>query len=162
LANSQEYRVGLIRDLNENEGFAGFQGTPRVVGKTIVIDQLIDGIPFIDPEAGHLEITFDARTGQAKRARSTLRAFTSSLDNSAVSSAHRSIEEAREVALKTFATPTKPGGLQESLEVVPGTEAVGYHLIDGNAVPVYRVLVKNPNFTLGRPQQVIIPLLKVK
>ena len=44
--------------------------------------------------------------------------------------------------------------------MVAGTETVGYHLIDGKAVPVFRAEIKHTAEQFGRPQLVVIPLVK--
>jgi hypothetical protein len=161
-ASGLETRVGLICDLNENGGTEDFQGTPRVVAKTIIFDQVIDGIPFVDAEAGHLEISFEARSGQVTRVRSTLQQLAPASETSLASSTPKTISEARAAALKAFAASAKQEAAQQTLEIVPESEEVGYQVIDGKAVPVYKALVRNTQFPTARPQQAIIPLLEVK
>ena len=158
ILEGQEYRVSMIRDTKESGGFEGFTAPTRTVEKTIIIDQMIDGVPFIDPNAGHLEVTFDARNGQTTRVRSSLRRITATVeDNTPVTK--NSLTQLRQAALQRVGASAKLNATQ-SLEVVPESEAVGYQMIDGQAVPVYRTLIKDPNFELGRPQQTIIPLVK--
>ena len=157
--NGQKYRVGMIRDTKESGGFEGFTDTTRTVEKTVILDQVIDGVPFIDPEAGHLEVTFDARNGKATRVRSSLRRITSAAATTTESTVETSLEQLRQAARQRFAGSTRLEAAQ-SLEVVPESEAIGYQMIDGQAVPVYRALIKDTNFTLGRPQMAIIPLGK--
>lgn len=154
----QQYRIGMIRDTKESGGFEGFAEAARTVEKTIIIDQTIDGVAFIDPDAGHLEVTFDARNGQATRVRSTLRRLRGPVET-VESEMETSLEQVRQTALQRFGTSAKPDATQ-SLEVVPESEAIGYQMIDGRAVPVYRALIKDPNFELSRPQLAIIPLVK--
>ena len=158
LLKGQKYRVGMIRDTKESGGFEGFTDTTRTVEKTIIIDQTIDGVPFIDPDAGHLEVTFNARSGQATRLRSSLRRLSAPLETSETDS-EISLEQLRQTARQSFAGSARPEATQ-ALEVMPESEAIGYQMIDGKAVPVYRALLKDPNFTLGRPQMAIIPLVK--
>lgn len=154
----QTYRVSMIRDTKESGGFEGFTAPERTVEKTVIIDQTIDGVPFIDPDAGHLEVTFDAHNGQATRVRSSLRRLSIAVeDNTPVTK--RSVTQLRQAALQRVGPSAKANATQ-ALEVVPETEAVGYQMIDGQAVPVYRTQVKDPNFELGRPQQVTISLVK--
>jgi len=157
---SHEFEVGLIRDLNENGGSGGHQDMPHVVEKTVVFDQLIDGLPFIDPKAGHLEITFDARTGQANQVRSTVQALEGSSRAAAVQVTTLSIEQARVAALKLFSKSEAQRGAQY-LGIVPGSEAVGYHLIDGKVMPVFRAEIKDSNEQFGRPKLAIIPLVQI-
>ena len=159
--NGQPYRVGMIRDTKESGGFEGFTDNTRTVEKTVIIDQTIDGVPFIDPEAGHLEVTFDARNGQAKRVRSSLRRVTTAIESSE-NAEETSLEQVRRSAIQRFAGSARSGARTsaQSLEVVPESEEIGYQMIDGKAVPVYRALIKDPNFTLGRPQMALIPLVK--
>ena len=45
-------RVAAVYDDYKTD--EGFTDTTRTVEKTIIIDQTIDGVPFIDPDAGHL------------------------------------------------------------------------------------------------------------
>lgn len=157
--NGQKYRVNMIRDTQESGGFEGFTDNTRTVEKTIIIDQVIDGVPFIDPEAGHLEVTFDARNGQTTRVRSSLRQITATPITATENIAETTLEQLRQAARQRFAGSAKTEAVQ-ALEVIPESEEIGYQMIDGQAVPVYRALIKNTNFTLGRPQMAIIPLGK--
>lgn len=154
-------RAGMIRDLNENTGSENFTGQARVTEKTIIFDQTVNGTPFIDPEAGHLEITFGARTGQVKRVRNTLQKIViPSPDNLTQSSLVMSREEAREVALGEFRKAASANtALSSSVEIVDGSEAVGYQIIDGKAVLVYRAHLKS-SVVAGRPSQILVPLVK--
>ncbi len=158
ILKGQDYRVSMIRDTKESGGFEGFTDTTRTVEKTIIIDQVVNGVPFIDSEAGHLEVTFDARNGQATRVRSSLRRISSAVETEATGS-EMTLEQLRQAAIQRFAGSARQEATQ-SLEVMPETEEIGYQMIDGQAVPVYRALIKDPNFTLGRPQMAIIPLVK--
>jgi hypothetical protein len=155
----QEYRVSMIRDTKESGGFEGSTLATRTVEKTIIIDQLIDGVAFIDPEAGHLEITFDARSGQATRVRSSLRQIKTAVAETSESVQETSLAQVRQAALQRFASSV-PANSDLKLEVVPDSEEVGYQMIDGKAVPVYRALVNTANSTFSRPQLAIIPLVK--
>ena len=157
LTDGQDSQVGMIRDLNENGGFEGFQSTAHVVSKTVVIDQLINGVPFIDPEAGHLEITFDAQTGQVTRVRSTLVKLAPETSLTDVAAAHTSVADARAAALQSLTTAGTPA---QTMQVVSNTENVGFYLIDGKAVPVYRAQFKDTQFEFGRPLQALTPLVK--
>lgn len=158
ILKGQEYRVNLIRDTKESGGSDGITEAVRTVEKTIIIDQLINGVPFIDPDAGHLEITFDARNGQTTRVRSSLCRIAAPIE-ATESIEETSIEQLRQTARQRFAESAKTNAVQ-SLEVMPESEAIGYRMIDGKAVPVYRALVKDANFSFGRPQEVLIPLVK--
>ncbi len=157
--NGQKFRVGMIRDTKESGGFEGFTDNTRTVEKTVIIDQLINGVPFIDPEAGHLEVTFDARNGKTTRVRSSLLRVTSAAATATESVVETSLEQLRQAARQRFADSSRLEATH-SLEIVPESEAIGYQMIDGQAVPVYRALIKDTNFTLGRPQMAIIPLGK--
>lgn len=152
----QEYRVSLIRDTKESGGFEGFTAPERTVEKTIIIDQTINGVPFIDPDAGHLEVTFDARNGQTTRVRSSLRRLSAAVEGFTPRT-KTSVAQLRLAALQSVGSSAKLNAT-ESLEVVPETEAIGYQMVDGQAVPVYRTQIKDPNFELSRPQQVIVRL----
>ena len=159
ILNGQQYRIGMIRDTKESGGFEGFTEATRTVEKTVIIDQTIDGVPFIDSEAGHLEVTFDARNGQATRVRSSLRRITAPIASSEATE-EVSLEQVRRSAIQRFAAPAQRGSRNaaQTLEIVPASEEIGYQMIDGKAVPVYRALIKDPNFELNRPQLAIIPL----
>ena len=163
LLKGQEYRVSMIRDTKESGGFEGFTGETRTVEKTIVIDQLIDGVAFIDPEAGHLEITFDARSGQATRLRSSLRQIKTTSAETTESVVETSLEQLRQTARQRFIAATKTAGQQTSdaaleADITLEGEQIGYQMIEGKAVPVYRTLVKSASSQLNRPQLTIIPL----
>ncbi len=155
----QEYRVSMIRDTKESGGFEGFTATTRTVEKTIIIDQMIDGVAFVDPEAGHLEITFDAHSGQATRLRSSLRQIKAAAAETSESVVETSLEEVRQTARQRFAPSAKADG-QQAADVTLEAEEIGYQMIDGKAVPVYRALVKPTGFEFSRPQLAIIPLVK--
>ncbi len=161
ILNGQKYRVGTLRETKESGGFEGFTDNTRTVEKTVIIDQTIDGVPFIDTEAGHLEVTFDARNGQATRVRSSLRRITAAIET-VESGEEVSLEQVRRSAIQRFAAPARRGSRNaaQALEVVPESEEIGYQMIDGKAVPVYRALIKDPNFEFSRPQMAIIPLVK--
>lgn len=158
LTANQEYRVSMVRDLNEDSASQTEKGTARVVEKTVVLDQVINGLAFNDPDAGHLEITFDAQSGAVKRVRSTFRAVTES--NQSASSALLSIEQARQAALNKFAEPPSPGvANNSSYQILPESESVGYQILDGKVTPVYRALIINSKYSDERPQEAVISLL---
>lgn len=157
LFKGQSLTVGLIRDLNEGGG--GGNGTtraPQVVEKTVVFDQMIDGLPFIDPQAGHLEITLDARTGQARRVRSTLQQIEAVNLSAAAPTKPLSVAEARTAALAQAELQAQA----TQLEIVAGSEALGWQVLNGQVVPVFRAEVKDPSVQFGRPQLVVVPLVK--
>ncbi len=158
ILKGQQYRVGMIRDTKESGGFEGFTDHTRTVEKTIIIDQTIDGVPFIDPDAGHLEVTFDARNGQATRLRSSLRRITTPIE-AVENEVETSLEQLRQTARQSFAGSTRAEA-SHTLEVMLESEEIGYQMMNGRAVPVYRALIKDPNFSLSRPQLAIIPLVK--
>ena len=73
LAQGSDYQFSVMRFTNVSSGtVAAPSGNPVVVEKTAIFDQIVNGLPFIDPDAGHLEITFDAQTGEAKKFRNTI------------------------------------------------------------------------------------------
>ncbi len=158
----QELRAGVIRDLNENAGADGFEGEERVTEKTVVFDQTINGAPFIDPEAGHLEITFSARTGQVKRVRNSLKAIKVEVsDDVAAAVQVKSYEQARQAALAEFERATGGNAAAvSSTEIIEDSEAVGYQMIDGQATLVYRAHLRSSAYPGMRPFQAIIPLVK--
>jgi hypothetical protein len=158
----QRLRVGSIRDLNENMGTDGYQGDVRVTEKTVVLDQTIRGTPFIDPEAGHLEITFSAQNGQAKHVRNTLKAIqpVQARDGRAAAQV-MTLEEARQAALAAFQQGAGNSMRRtSSAEIIAASEAIGYQMIDGKAVLVYRAYIKSAAMAHMRPFQAIIPLVK--
>lgn len=157
ILNGQQYRASMIRDTKESGGFEGFTDHTRTVEKTIIIDQMVDGVPFIDAEAGHLEVTFDARTGQATRVRSSLRRITSAIESEAVAT-ETTLEQLRQAAIKGQADATNVEAA--SFEVMPESEAIGYQMLNGKATPVYRAMIKDTRFSLSRPQEAIVPLVK--
>ncbi|MGH9839113.1 MAG: hypothetical protein ACREEM_10045, partial [Blastocatellia bacterium] len=160
--DGQTLRVGMIRDLNENTGAEGFQNEAQVTEKTIVLDQTVNDTPFIDPEAGHLEITFGARSGQLKRVRNTLKAITiSKVEGQTASAQPMSLEEARQSAMAAFGQAADSNAAMVSSALVAAeSEAVGYQMIDGQAVLVYRALISSSAAPGMRPFQAIIPLVK--
>ena len=158
----QDLRVGMIRDLNENTGTDGYQGEARLTEKTVVLDQTVSGTPFIDPEAGHLEITFSAQSGQPKRMRNTLKAIQAVgvMDGRAEAQV-MTLEEARQAALAAFQQAAgNSRRMTSSAEIMADSEAIGYHMIDGKAVLVYRAYIKSAAMASMRPFQAIIPLVK--
>lgn len=158
----QYLRVGVVRDLYENAGTGGSEGEERVMEKTIVFDQTINGTPFIDPEAGHLEITFGARTGQVKRIRNTLKAVRVATSDDEVASARiMALDEARQAALAAFRRAAGDRDeITSSAEMTQDSEAVGYQMIDGKATLVYRAHIKSSAVPGMRPFQAIIPLAR--
>jgi hypothetical protein len=152
--------VGMIRYLNENDGSKKQKShKPRVTEKTVVFDQMINGAPFIDPEAGHLEITFDSRTGQTKRVRNTLK----TIPQARAGAAHiqmLTLDQAREAALTKYQNAAKiQARAADDAQIMDESEAVGYQLMDGNAVLVYRVFITSATTPGMRPFQAIIPLV---
>jgi hypothetical protein len=158
----QNLRVGMVRDLNENAGTAGSIGEARVAEKTIIFDQTINGLSFIDPKAGHLEITFGARSGQVKRVRNTLKPIQAAPTGNATAQTQvMSQQEARQQAIAEFnKTASNTNGKTSSAEIVEGSEDVGYQMIDGKAVLVYRALLKSSADSSLRPFLAVIPLQK--
>jgi hypothetical protein len=154
--DGQNLRVGSIRELNENAGTAGAIGQARVSEKTVVFDQTINGTPFVDAEAGHLEITFGARSGRIKRVRNTVQAIrTASL---ATQSALMSQDEARQRAIAEFSVAA--GINAAAAEIVQGSEQVGYAMMQGRAVLVYRALLKTRGVEGNRLFQAVVPLAR--
>jgi hypothetical protein len=155
LNEGKEYEIGLVRYLNENSGSADSpENTPQVSEETVVFDQMINGMRFIDPDAGHIEISFDARTGKIRRIRVTMRSIIPSSEEIPATSGIRSVEQAREQALQSIAGG---GG-----EVILGSESLGYQMLGGKATPVYRARLSDRNHPSNIAQQAIIPLLNSK
>ena len=157
----QALRVGMIRAVHENTGTSNYQGQARITEKTVILDQTINGTPFIDPEAGHLEITFNARSGQVTRVRNTLKVLQPVSTRARAGVQMLTLEEARQAALGTFQQAT--GSHLKSTapaEILTDSEDVGYQMIDGKAVLVYRAHVKSAVQPGMRPFQAIIPLVK--
>jgi hypothetical protein len=161
LVPGQALRVGMIRDVHENTGTSNYQGQARITEKTVILDQTIDGTPFIDPEAGHLEITFNARSGQVTRVRNTLQVLQPVPARAQAARQVLTLEEARQVALGTFQHATGSHlRSTASAEVLADSEDVGYQMMDGKAVLVYRAHIKSADQSGMRPFQAIIPLVK--
>lgn len=160
LGKGVELRPNLIRDTMENGGSEAGEGTPRVAEKTVVFDQVLNGVPFVDPEAGHLEVTFSARGGAVTRLRHSLREVRASKHGAAQeSAAPKTLFAARHEALQAFhAVASKPGTQQAEAEVAPESEAVGYQMIDGRPTLVYRAIINNLADPGSRPFLAVVPL----
>jgi hypothetical protein len=152
--DGQSLRVGMVRELNENAGTAGAIGQARVTEKTVIFDQTINGTPFVDAEAGHLEITFGARSGQIRRVRNTVQAIRAA--TTAAQSALMSQDEARQRAIADFSAAA--GVNASAAEIVAGSEQVGYVMMEGRAVLVYRALLKTRGIDGSRQFQAVVPL----
>jgi len=152
--------VGIIRETLENTGSkAKSQYQARATEKTVILDQTVDGTPFIDPEAGHLEITFNAKSGQVKRVRDTLVAL-GRAQPAAGRSSVVSIEEARETALADYRQQAgSASALAQTAKLQTESETVGYQVIDGKAVLVYRVQIASTALPFMRPVEVVVKLI---
>jgi hypothetical protein len=151
---------GLLRDTMENGGSKNDKGKASVVEKTVVLDQVINGVPFIDPNAGHLEISFDANSGNIKQVRSNLQKIQPAAKVfKSIQGPQLTLDEARQEALKLYANQ---GNLRsaQNLQITPRSESIGYQVINGKAVPVYRAEISDVNQTMARPRLAIIPLIK--
>jgi hypothetical protein len=156
LSEGFELRPGLIRDLVENTGSEPNDNQARVAEKTVIFDQVLGGVPFVDPDAGHLEITFSARGGQVKRIRHTLRNVMVVNQEAA---APKSLAAARQEALAAFhAAASAPGGPQAEAEVVAESEQVGYHMVNGKLTLAYRAVINNRSLPGSRPFLALVPL----
>ncbi len=151
--------VGIVRETLENTGSkAKSQYQARVTEKTVILDQTVEGTPFIDPEAGHLEITFNAQSGQVKRVRDTLVALGRAQPAVGRSSV-MSIAEARETALADYRRQAGSASASaRTAKIQTESENVGYHVFDGKAVLVYRVQVASTALPFMRPVEVVVKL----
>ncbi len=162
-AKGFDLHPGLVRDTMENGGSKNYKDKANIVEKTVILDQVIDGVPFIDPNAGHLEVSFDANSGNIKQVRSNLQKLqpaTKALAFRSVQAPHLTLDDARQEALKLYAN--QGGNLRsaQNLQIAPNSESVGYQVIDGKAVPVYRAEIKDVNQATARPRLAIVPLIK--
>jgi hypothetical protein len=161
LSAGYELRQGLVRDLVENSGFEANDGQARVTEKTVIFDQVLNGVPFVDPDAGHLEISFSSRGGQVTRVRNTLHAVRVSQLESAA--APKTLAAARQEAMNAFhAAASVPGGAQAEAEVVAESEQVGYHLVNGKLTLAYRAVIQNRSVPGSRPFLAVISLTEQK
>jgi hypothetical protein len=160
-AKGLDLHPGLIRDTMENNGSKTNIDKASIVEKTVVLDQMVGDVPFIDTDAGHLEISFDAQFGNIKQIRGNLqklqpatRAFRG------VQGSQLSLDDARQAALNLYSN--QGGNLRsaENLQIAPNSESIGYQVIDGKAVPVYRAQINDASQTTARPRLAIVPLIK--
>jgi len=169
LAGGSEYRFAMIRYTHACAGSQNApDGNPRTVEKTVVFDQIVEGVPFIDPDAGHIEITFDAVTGQARRFRNSIRQIREDRRHQPFATqAAMPLNQARAAALQTVMSSAihEAQGDQAAdpaYEIRPENEATGYYILDGMATPVYRAYVTSGKFPESRPREVIVPLAQPK
>jgi hypothetical protein len=164
LMADSDYRVSDVRYLAQNTESADQKaGEPEIVERTVIFDQVIDDLAFIDPDAGHVEITFDAGADEIVGIRSTIRAVVPSYEKTPAERSARDLDEVRMIALHSFTAspvPNPDGSAKsiETLEIVAGSEKIGYQMIDGRAVPVYRALLQNPEFPQSKLHEAVIPL----
>ncbi|MEQ1560244.1 MAG: DUF6345 domain-containing protein [Methyloglobulus sp.] len=157
-----DLQASLVRNELEAGGSKNTKTGVKVVKKTVILDQVIHGVPFIDPNAGHLEISFDASSGKVNGVRSTLqnlqpvaRAFVNARGSSRLS-----IDDARKTALGLFSN--QGGALMrggQNLQIAPNSESVGYQIIDNQAVPVFRAEIVDPAQKTARPREALVPLI---
>lgn len=159
LAEGRQLQVSTLRYLGANEASEGSEpGAEQILEKTVVFDQVVDGLPFIDADAGRLEITLDASTQQVLKIRSALKQVANQAAG-AVPQPTLDLAAARELAIQTASPAPQPGvAAQVRHEVVPGSEEIGYCMQDGQPLAVYRALLKDPRFEDSRLQEVRIPL----
>jgi hypothetical protein len=133
-----------------------------IVEKTVILDQVVAGLPFIDADAGHLEITFDAVDQRVLRVRSSLKQIDVSRSSGALPQATRDLAELRQTAVGMASTPPVPGAPADQgvPTIVEGSEAIGYVLVDDMPLAVYRVLFTDSIYPDGKMQEVLVPLIK--
>jgi len=161
LTGGRPYRNAEIRTLGANETFEGLEpAANRVVEKTVVLDQVVADLPFIDADAGHLEISFDAVTLEVTRIRGSIKAIDEDALQSQAPQATRGLAELRQLALELTSEPPTPGvaGRRSSLDILPGSEAVGYVLRNGQPVAAYRAHLADPQQSGNKLIEVIVPL----
>lgn len=164
LTKGEPYELAAIRYTMEQAADpSGAAGEPRVAETTVVFSQVVDGLPFIDPEAGLLELTFDCDSQSIVRMRSAWRQLTPEYEKQAAVVNPRSVDDLRLIALRRFQQPPQPDGSGKAsrpggLQVVPDSERVGYYDLDGVAVPVYRVLLFDPRYPDSKYHEAVVPL----
>lgn len=158
LSANQQIEASFIRTLNEASSSQGNEPSQaRVIEKTVIFDQVVGELRFNDPEAGHIEVSFDAQTGQVTRLRSTLKKLAMAQQSEGTVTTH-SVETARAAALGKVKSAAQIENTDTRFEIVAGSESIGYSMVNGKATPVYRVQISNSQSPNSRPQQVIIPL----
>ncbi len=164
LADDSEYQVGAVRYLAQSqESMESEKAEPEIVERSVIFDQVLEGLPFNDPDAGHIAITFDAGTDQVVGIRSSIRSIVPAHEKATREVRARTLDELRAIALQTFTpspVPNPKGGVKsmEVLEIIDGSEEIGYRMIDGRAVPAYTALLANPEFEQSKMHEAIIPL----
>jgi hypothetical protein len=156
-----DLQSSLVRNELESGGSRNTRITAKIVEKTVVLDQVIDGLPFIDPNAGHLEISFDANSGKVKGIRNTLQNLQPVARAFANARASRlSIDDARKKALGLFSS--QGNALlrsSQNLEIAPNSESVGYQIVDNQAIPVFRAEIVDKTQATARPREALVPLV---
>jgi len=159
LNEGYDFEVGTIRYLTDQESDGQQKSGPQIVEKTVIFDQIVDGTPIIDPDGGHIEISY-AADGSVTRLKSSVRFVERS--KQADPMAAISLPEARRLAVEpsvTLAVPDQENPDEGLLdEIVAGSEQVGYRMLDGELKLVYRALIYNPDFPDNRTREVLIPL----
>jgi hypothetical protein len=163
LAQGHTLQASEVRYLGSSSASeSGEQGPEQVLEKTVVLDQVVAGLPFIDADAGRLEITFGATSGMVKRIRSTLKQLDATAAQTALPLATRSLAEARALAIDLATPAPEPGGTTVQHEILPQSEQVGFVVQEGQPIAVYRALLRDPRFPDTRLQEVTVPLTVAK
>lgn len=158
LMTDGKFQVTGIRTTYENAGTEAGVETERALEKTVILSQVIDSMVFSDPNAGQLEISFASRTGRLTRLRCSYQKLGRELSSAATRNT-LSLEEARQQAFEQYrATLSRAEAIVPV--IVKDSESIGYHLIEGQVIPVYSVLLQHPDFLTGRPAQIVIRLVK--
>ena len=167
LAGNSDYRFNDMRYLAENQAdVSSAPGEARIVERTVVFDQVIGDLAFIDPDAGRLELTFSADDDQLVGIRSTVREVIPTYEKATEETPGRSLDELRSIALHSLTRSPVPGPTGspksvERLEIDETSERIGYRIIDGHAVPMYRAILSHPNQATGKRREAVVPLAGV-
>ncbi len=157
LNDGQQLEVGMIRVLEEG---IGNMAEPQVIEKTVIFKQVLNGLAFNDPQAGHLEVSFNPQTGRLMRLRNSLKRLAATAEQN-VSGNRQTVAAARAIALRQVNTAPRARRGTTQFEMVAGSESVGYSMVDGKVTPVYRVILQNTAIPGSRPQEIIIPLVQM-
>jgi len=158
IMKDKQYQVGMIRNTNSGTRSATQAVKSTVIEKTVIFDQMLDKLAFVDAEKGHLEIRFDAHTGQVLQLKSSMVDVTPLVTRNSSAKERLTIAAARKQALVNYNQSQKTYSGTAKVKAVLESEAVGYQVINGVAQPVYQATFTLSGVKFTRPAQVVIPL----
>ena len=126
----------------------------------MIFKQVVNGLAFNDPQAGHLEVSFHPQTGQLTRLRNSLKRLAVTAEQN-VNGKRQTVVAARAMALRQVNTAARTRKEVAQFEMVADSESVGYSMVDGKVTPVYRVILQNTAIPGSRPQEIMIPLVQM-